>query len=158
MNDLKVNFMTAKTRFSTANELREFIKQNCSDPEKMYVKEIYNAGDAQPCESPLFIYSGYSIVMVYLSDSGLSLNVYDKDFFIRHIRGGIFREEPDSEEFYYIYFPDSKLINSFIRDINVEENEDGTIGKISLSFKNGQNLVIRHSDSISGTMCTYILD
>ena len=136
--------------------MREFIEKNCSDPDKMYVKEVYNLGDNQPYESPLFIYSGYSIIMLYFSDDVLSLNVYDKDFFIRNIRGGIFREEPDSEEFYYVYFPDSKLIGSFIQNINVEENGDGTIGKVELVFKDGRHLYIEHSDLVLGTMNSYI--
>ena len=75
--------------------------------------------------------------MFYLFDGTLALNVYEKDFFIRHIRGGIFREDPDSEEFYYVYFPDSKLIGSFVQNIDVEENEDGTVGKLELIFKDG---------------------
>ena len=147
-----------KNEFKTAKGLREFIEKNCSDPDKMYVKEVYNLGDAQPEESPLFIYSGYSIIMICLYKEKLSLNVYDKDFFIRRIRGGIFREEPDSEEFYYVYFPDSKLIGSFIQNINVVENDDGTIAKIELVFKDGRHLHIVHSASVSGTMNSYITD
>ena len=147
-----------KKEFKTAKELREFIEKNCSDPDKMYVKEVYNLGDNQPYESPLFIYSGYSIIMLYFSDDVLSLNVYDKDFFIRNIRGGIFREEPDSEEFYYVYFPDSKLIGSFIQNIDVKENEDGTVDKVELIFKDGRHLHIEHSGSVSGTMNSYISD
>ena len=150
--------MTIKKEFKTAKDLREFVAQNCSDPDKMFVKEVYNLGDTQPEESPLFIYSGYSIIMIYLSDGVLSLNIYDKDFFIRNIRGGIFREEPDSEEFYYVYFPDSKLIGSFIQNIDVMENEDGTIGKAELAFKDGRHLHIEHSGSVNGTMNSYILD
>ena len=150
--------MTIKKEFKTVKDLREFIAQNCSDPDKMFVKEVYNLGDTQPEESPLFIYSGYSIIMIYLSDGVLSLNVYDKDFFIQHIRGGIFREEPDSEEFYYVYFPDSKLIGSFIQNIDVKENEDGTTDKVELAFKDGRHLHIEHSGSVSGTMNSYISD
>jgi hypothetical protein len=150
--------MTIKKEFKTAKDFREFIAQNCSDPDKMFVKEVYNLGDTQPEESPLFIYSGYSIIMIYLSDGVLSLNVYDKDFFIQHIRGGIFREEPDSEEFYYVYFPDSKLIGSFIQNMDVKENEDGTIGKVELIFKDGRHLNVEHSDLIEETMNSYITD
>ena len=150
--------MTIKKEFKTAKELREFVAQNCSDPEKMYVKEVYNLGNNQPEESPLFIYSGYSIIMIYLLNGTLSLNVYDKDFFIRNIRGGIFREDQDSEEFYYVYFPDSKLIGSFIQNIDVKENEDGTTDKIELVFKDGRHLYIEHSGSVSGTMNSYISD
>lgn len=147
-----------KNEFKTAKELREFIEKNCSDQDKMFVKELYNLGDTQPEESPLFIYSGYSIIMVCLSKEKLSLNVYDKDFFIRRVRGGIFREEPDSEEFYYVYFPDSELIGSFVQNINVEEKDDGTIGKIELVFKDGRHLHIEHSDLVLGTMNSYISD
>ena len=147
-----------KKEFKTAKELSEFIEKNCSDTDKMYVKEVYNLGDNQPYESPLFIYSGYSIIMLYISDDVLSLNVYDKDFFIRRIRGGIFREEPDSEEFYYVYFPDSKLIGSFIQNIDVMENEDGTVDKVELIFKDGRHLHIEHSGSVNGTMNSYISD
>ena len=124
----------------------------------MFVKEVYNLGDNQPYESPLFIYSGYSIIMLYLSDGVLSLNVYDKDFFIQHIRGGIFREEPDSEYFYYVYFPDSKLIGSFIQNIDVKENEDGTVDKVELIFKDGRHLHIEPSGLVNGTMNSYISD
>ena len=148
----------AKKEFKTAKELREFIEKNCSDPDKMYVKEVYNLGDNQPYESPLFIYSGYSIIMLYFSDDVLSLNVYDKDFFIRNIRGGIFREEPDSGEFYYVYFQDSVLINCAVDDIAITENEDGTIGKVELAFKDGRHLHIEHSEYIEGTMNSYIAD
>ena len=147
-----------KKEFKTAKELREFIEKNCSDPDKMYVKEVYNLGDNQPYESPLFIYSGYSIIMLYFSDDVLYLNVYDKDFFIRNIRGGIFREEPDSEKFYYVYFPDSVLINCAVDDIAITENEDGTIGKVELAFKDGRHLNIEHSGLIDGTMNSYISD
>jgi hypothetical protein len=86
------------------------------------------------------------------------LNVYDKDFFIRNVRGGIFREEPDSEEFYYVYFPDSKLIGSFIQNIDVKENEDGTVDKVELIFKDGHHLHIEHSEYIEETMNSYISD
>ena len=96
--------------------------------------------------------------MLYFSDDVLSLNVYDKDFFIRNIRGGIFREESDSGEFYYVYFPDSKLIGSFIQYIEVNENEDGTVGKVELAFKDGRHLHIEHSEYIEGTMNSYIAD
>ena len=147
-----------KNEFKTAKGLREFIEKNCSNPDKMYVKEIYNLGNNQPYESPLFIYSGYSVIMFYLFDGTLSLNVYEKDFFIRHIRGGIFREDPDSEEFYYVYFPDSKLIGSFVQNIDVEENEDGTVGKLELIFKDGKHLHIERSASVGGTMNSYITD
>ncbi len=150
--------MTIKKEFKTVKDLREFVTQNCSDPDKMFVKEVYNLGDTQPEESPLFIYSGYSIIMIYLSNGVLSLNIYDKDFFIQHIRGGIFRGEPDSEEFYYVYFPDSKLIGSFIQNIDVKENEDGTTDKVELIFKDGRHLHIERSDLIEGTMNSYIAD
>ena len=147
-----------KKEFKTAKELREFIEKNRTEFDKLYVKEIYNSGDAQPAESPLFLYSGYSIIMVYLLEGVLSLNIYDKDFFIRNIRGGIFREEPDSEEFYYVYFPDSKLIGSFIQNIDVKENEDGTVDKVELIFKDGRRLHIEHSEYIEETMNSYISD
>ncbi len=150
--------MATKIKFNTAEELCDFIEKNCTGSDKMYVKEIYNVGDTQPSESPLFIYSGYSIIMVYLSEGTLFLNIYEKDFFIRNIRGGVFREEPDSENFYYVYFPDSRLINSFVEDIKVHENENGTINNIDIMFKNGQHLHIGHSDLVSGTMNSYISD
>jgi len=54
--------MTVKKKFDKAEELRSFIEQNRSEFDKIYVKEIYNLGDTQPSESPLFIYSGYSII------------------------------------------------------------------------------------------------
>ena len=150
--------MATKIKFNTAEELCDFIEKNCTDSDKMYVKEIYNVGDTQLSESPLFIYSGYSIIMVYLSEGTLFLNIYEKDFFIRNIRGGVFREEPDSENFYYVYFPDSKLIGSFIQNIDVKENEDGTVGKVELIFKDGRRLHIEHSGSVNGTMNSYITD
>ncbi len=152
----QVNFMIIKKEFGNASDFHEFIEQNRSEFDKLYVKEIYNSGDAQPFESPLFIYSGYSIIMVYLSEKTLSLNIYDKDFFIRNIRGGIFREEPDSEKFYYVYFPDSKLINCAVEDINI--TEEGNINNIDLIFKNGRHLHIEHSVSVKGTMNSYISD
>lgn len=148
--------MTVKKKFETAKELREFIEQNRPEFEKMYVKEIYNLGDTQPFESPLFIYSGYSIIMAYLSEENLSLNIYDKDFFIRSIRGGVFREEPDSEKFSYVYFPGSKLINSAVQDIEIKETENGGIESIDLAFKNGQHLSVKHSGSLKGTMCSFV--
>jgi len=88
----------------------------------------------------------------------LFLNIYDKDFFIRNIRGGVFREEPDSEKYSYVYFPGSKLINSFVKDINIKGNDDGTINKIVLEFKNGRKLHMEHSASVCGTMHSYISD
>lgn len=147
-----------KKEFKTAKELREFIEKNRTEFDKLYVKEIYNSGDAQPAESPLFLYSGYSIIMVYLLEGVLSLNIYDKDFFIRNIRGGIFREEPESGEFYYVYFPDSVLINCAVDDIAITENEDGTIKNIDLDFKDGRYLHIERSEYIEGTMNSYIAD
>ena len=147
-----------KKEFKTAKELREFIEKNRTEFDKLYVKEIYNSGDAQPAESPLFLYSGYSIIMVYLLEGVLSLNIYDKDFFIRNIRGGIFREEPESGEFYYVYFPDSVLINCAVDDIAITENEDGTIKNIDLDFKNGKRLHAEASSSVNGTMNSYIAD
>ena len=84
------------------------------------------------------------------------LNIYDKDFFIRNIRGGVFREEPDSEEFYYVYFPGSKLINSFVQDIEIKETENGGIESVDLDFKDGQHLSVNHSDSLKGTMNAFV--
>lgn len=150
--------MIIKKIFENAKDFRDFIEQNRAGFEKLYVKEIYNSGDAQPEESPLFLYSGYSIIMAFLSEGALSLNIYDKDFFIRHIRGGIFREEPDSENFYYVYFPDSVLIGSAVDDIDITENEDGTIKNIDLDFKNGKRLHAESSSSVNGTMNSYIAD
>ena len=43
--------MTIKKEFKTVKDLREFIAQNCSDPDKMFVKEVYNLGDTQPEEA-----------------------------------------------------------------------------------------------------------
>ncbi|MBQ5323529.1 MAG: hypothetical protein J6J07_08840 [Oscillospiraceae bacterium] len=148
--------MTVKKKFDKAEELRSFIEQNRSEFDKIYVKEIYNLGDTPPSGSPLFIYSGYSIIMAYLSEGTLFLNIYDKDFFIRNIRGGVFREEPDSEEFYYVYFPGSKLINSFVQDIEIKETENGGIESVDLDFKDGQHLSVNHSDSLKGTMNAFV--
>ncbi|MBE6899745.1 MAG: hypothetical protein E7479_03655 [Ruminococcaceae bacterium] len=150
--------MIIKKKFGSAKDFREFIEQNRSEFDKLYVKEIYNSGDAQPAESPLFLYSGYSVIMAFLSEGALSLNIYDKDFFIRHIRGRIFREEPDSEKFYYVYFSDSALINCAVDDIDISENEGGTIKNIDLDFKNGKRLHAEASYSVNGTMNSYIAD
>lgn len=150
--------MTVKKNFDTAEELRSFIEQNRSEFDKIYVKEIYNLGDTQPSESPLFIYSGYSIIMAYLSEGTLFLNIYDKDFFIRNIRGGVFREEPDSEKYSYVYFPGSKLINSPVQNIEIQETENGKIKSLDLEFKNGRKLHMEHSASVCGTMHSYISD
>ena len=89
--------MILKKEFCTAKDFRNFIEQNSTDFKELYVKEVYNLGDSQYPFSPLFIYSGYSVIMAYLSGGSLSLNIYDKDFFIQHIRGGIFREDADSD-------------------------------------------------------------
>lgn len=150
--------MKVKKKFDKAEELRSFIEQNRSEFDKIYVKEIYNLGDTQPSESPLFIYSGYSIIMAYLSEGTLFLNIYDKDFFIRSIRGGVFREEPDSEKYSYVYFPGSKLINSPVQNIEIQETENGRIKSLDLAFINGQHLSVNHSDSLKGTMNSFIYD
>ncbi len=150
--------MIIRKTFGNAKDFCDFIEQNRTEFDKLYVKEIYNSGDAQPAESPLFLYSGYSIIMVYLSEGVLSLNIYDKDFFIRHIRGGIFREEPDSEKFCYVYFPDSVLINSAVDGIDINENADGTIKNIDLDFKNGKRLHAESSSALNETMNSYIAD
>ena len=150
--------MADKKDFKTAKDFRDFLQKNCPNPGEIYVKEVYNLGDVQYPYSPLFIYSGYSIIMVYLSKTDISLKVYDKDFFIQHIRAGIFREDPDSEEVYQISFTNARLINSFVQDIEVNEQEDGTVGKIDLIFKNGRHLHIEHSSTKPKTMCSYISD
>lgn len=142
--------------FRTAKDLRAFIEKNCPDLSKIYVKEIYNPCENQYSDSPLFLYSGYSVIMAYLSEEGLSLKTYDKDFFIQHIRGGIFRENPDSEEFFYLNFPKARLINSYVENINIEENENGNISKIKLVFENGKNLYTGISSSVPGTMSSSI--
>lgn len=148
--------MTIKNKFKNAKDFLDFIGNNQADFHQMYVKEIYNMGDAEYDDSPLFLYSGYSVIMAYLSDEGFRLNIYDKDFFIRNIRAGIFREAPDSEKSYCFNFLKSKLINSFVQDIHFQENDDGTICSIDLAFKNGQHLHIEHSAIVKGTMCSYI--
>ena len=150
--------MSAKNEFKTAVELRAFIDKAFPNPGEIYVKEVYNLGNAQYSDSPLFIYSGYSIIMVYLYDDKIALSTYDKDFFIQHIRGGIFRENSDSDEFYYFSFPHAKLINSFVQNIEVKESEEGSIEEIKLIFKNGQELNIGHSDSVIGTMRSSLAD
>ena len=150
--------MADKKEFKTAKEFCEFIKQNCPDIKQLYVKEVYNLGDSQYLENPLFLYSGYSIIMIYLSDNGISLKIYDKDFFIQHIRCGVFREDPDSAEYYHISFPNAKLINSFAKDFNVTEDEDQTVKSIELSFKNGKQLHIERSCSPYVNMHSYISD
>ena len=142
--------------FKTANDFREFLQKNCPNPGEIYVKEVYNTGENQYPESPLFIYSGYSIIMIYLSETGISLKTYDKDFFIQHIRGGFFREDPDSEEIYSISFPHAKLINSFVEEIDIDESEEKTLFRIDLAFKNGQHLCAEPSSSVPGTMTSYI--
>lgn len=148
--------MTIKKDFHTAKDFREFIKENFSD--RTYVKEVYNLGNNQYRESPLFLYSGYSVIAAHLEKGVLSLRIYEKDFFIRHIRAGIFREEPESNEIFYFDFTKSKLINSFINDITFSENEDGTIEKIELSFKNEKRLLAECSAEAEGTMCSQILE
>ena len=47
--------MATKNEFKTAAELRGFIDKACSNPGEIYVKEVYNLGDAQHPDSPLFI-------------------------------------------------------------------------------------------------------
>ncbi len=148
--------MIIKKEFHKAEEFRRFLEENSSAFDKLYVKEIYNSGEAQHCDAPLFIYSGYSIIMAYLSDGVLSMNIYEKDFFVRNIRCGIFREEPHSEEFYYFNFTSSRLINSFSEEINIKERADGSIDNIEISFKNGQNLRIGNSQKLPGTMCSLL--
>ena len=148
--------MATKNEFKTAKEFKDFIKENCPDLGEIYVKEVYNLGERQYSESPLFLYSGYSVIMAHLSESGLSLKTFEKDFFIQHIRGGIFREEADSDEFYYFSFPKAKLINSFVKSIKVRESEDGTIDGLDIIFKNSQKLHVEHSDSNPGTMRSYL--
>lgn len=154
----RVKFVIIKKEFSTAKDFREFIRQNRSDFNDLYVKEIYNTGDAQYYESPLFLYSGYSVIMLYLFDGRVELNVYDKDFFIQHIRGDIFRETPEGEEFYYMYFPNSKIVNDHAKNINILEDSNGKIHKIDLTFKSGQHLHVEHSNLVYGTMCSYLSD
>ena len=150
--------MTIRKEFHNAEEFRRFLEENFSGADKLYVKEIYNSGEDKYCESPLFIYSGYSIIMAYLSEGVLSVNIYEKDLFIRSIRGGIFRGEPDSREFYYVNFTSSELINSFAEEINIKERDDGKIDSLELIFKNGQHLHIENSSSKAGTMCSFLSD
>ena len=149
--------MADKKDFKTANELRAFLAEKLSVPREIYVKEVYNLGSSQYCDSPLFIYSGYSVIMAYLTEDGLSLTSYDKDFFIQHIRGGIFREDPDAEDFYYFSFPNAKLINSFVQNFNVLEREDGSIYGIDISFENKLCLHLEPSSLVSGTMSSRII-
>ena len=148
--------MVLKKELCTANDLRDFIAQNSADFKDLYVKEVYNLGDFQYPFSPLFIYSGYSVIMAYLSGGVLSLSIYDKDFFIQHIRGGMFREEPDSEEIYRFNFTSSKLINDYVKNIDIEEIDGGAIGRIELVFKGGKSLHAEHSELTRGTMYSYI--
>lgn len=148
--------MALKKEFCTPKDLRDFIEQNGTDFKDLYVKEVYNLGDSQYPFSPLFLYSGYSVIMAYLSSGVLSINIYDKDFFIQHIRGGIFRESPDSDEAFRFSFTSSKLINDYVRNIDIPESENGTIDKIDLAFKGGKHLHIKHSAITESTMCSYI--
>ena len=144
--------------FKNAKDFRDFIDQKCPNLNEIYVKEIYNLGDNQYSDSPLFLYSGYSVIMAFLSEEGLNLNVYDKDFFIQHIRGGIFRESPDSENSYSFDFLKSKLINSFVQNLEIKENEDKTFDGIELIFKDGQHLHAEKSKIVSESMCSYLTD
>ena len=148
--------MATRNEFKTAKEFNSFIEQNCPDLSKLYVKEVYNTGDGMFPEAPLFLYSGYSIIMAYLSKEGLSLKLYDKDFFIQHIRCGMFREEPDSDEIYYISFPKAKLIGSFVLEIETEENSEGILNGVVLNFENGQKLHLELSQKVPNTICSYI--
>ena len=150
--------MEAMNEFKTSRDFCDFLQKNFPDHGEIYVKEVYNTGDGQDSESPLFLYSGYSIIMAYLSEGGLSLKVYDKDFFIQHIRGGIFRESPDSDDFYYISFTKAKLINSFVQNIDTMEYENGGIACVVITFKDGRKLHIEHSPLVKGTMRSYITD
>ena len=43
-------------------------------------------------------------------------------------------------------------------NVKLTENEDGTIGKVELIFKDGRHLHIEHSDLIEETMNSYITD
>ena len=148
--------MATKNEFKTAKEFKDFIKENCPDLGEIYVKEVYNLGERQYSESPLFLYSGYSVIMAHLSESGLSLKTFEKDFFIQHIRAGIFRESADSDEMYNFCFTKSKLINSFLENFKITEGDDGAIEKIELIFKEGQHLYVEHSSEDSDATCSYI--
>lgn len=148
--------MAVKKIFNTAKAFRDFIEQNSTDFKDLYIKEIYNIGNAEYRESPLFLYSGYSVIMIFLSNGVLSMNIYDKDFFIQHIRAGIFREYPDSEELYHFSFTNSRLINDYVQSINIVENSGGTIDKTELVFKNGKNLYIIQSELVEEAMCSYV--
>lgn len=148
--------MTVKKEFFMAKDFRDFIERNRSDSDDLYIKEIYNTGDAEYPESPLFLYSGYSVIMAHLSDGELTLNIYDKDFFVQHIRSGKFSENPDSECSFNFNFMSAKLINDYVRSIDVWEDGDGAIDKIELEFSCGKILMIENSDFSDGAMCSYI--
>lgn len=148
--------MTVKKKFFMAKNFREFIEQHRPDSDDLYIKEIYNMGEEKNPDSPIFLYSGYSVIMAHLSDGELTLNIYEKDFFIQHIRGGKFFEEPDSEEFLNINFTGAKLINDYVRSIEVWETGDGAIDKIELEFRSGKLLIIENSDYRQDAMCSYL--
>ncbi|MBR2041485.1 MAG: hypothetical protein IJ945_03850 [Oscillospiraceae bacterium] len=148
--------MAVKEIFNTSKNFRTFLDKNSADFKDLFVKEVYNIGSAECPESPIFLYSGYSVIMAYLSNVVLSLNIYEKDFFIRNIRGGIFSESPDSEEFYHFSFIKSKLINDYVQSIDIKENDDGTINEIDLLFKNGQCIHVKQSEFVEGTTCSYV--
>lgn len=118
---------------------------------------IYNIGDSQYYDHPLFIFTLHHVFRIYFSDSTLSLAVYNTETFLKHIEGDIFRERDNTTDFDYLhpeaYYPNTGICNLIsAKGCGVGRNLKG----FDFTFSDGKHLCIRESDLIHGTMDSWI--
>lgn len=120
---------------------------------------IHNVGGSQYYEYPLFIFTLHHVFRIYFSDNSLSLEVYDRERFMKHIDGAILQESGDPTDFDYIcpkaYYPNSGICDMIaIKGIGAKQNLEG----FDLIFSDGKHLCVRKSNLVYGTMDSWITE
>ncbi|MBE6546720.1 MAG: hypothetical protein E7668_04685 [Ruminococcaceae bacterium] len=129
------------------------------DPWKgMYVKKIFNIGDFNFYEYPLFICSDQLVYCLFFGDRSISLQGYKTEEFEENIVNGLFQNPQDKSEFCYLH-PNCEMIESSISDIQINSmisNERNKPMRINFVFDNQNSLCIRCSDVVPGAMDSWI--
>ena len=117
------------------------------------VDHVYNLGNNQYYEYPLFLVTSQTVFRLYFSDGEFSLQQYPRTEFSAKTEGGIFRESAADCDFDYIH-PESYQPNSSIYDVvPIKRSSTSSVLKgVDILFSDGKRISLRESALVDGGM------
>ena len=121
------------------------------------IKYIYNIGSARHYEYPLFFFTESNVFRIYFSESELSLEVFERTYFLEHCDKDIFRDPEYPQEFDYIwpeaYYPNARICEVLsVKGYGTERNLQG----FDIVLSDGKRLCVRGSELVPHTMDSWV--